>query len=94
MAKKLEFEPGMEIPMKVKRLNSGFFARHRIKLVMWVLVAEMLASPLADAHPRASALLAFGVLMMVPVGAITSVFLNAVQRAGRLAYCASVKAAW
>jgi hypothetical protein len=69
MGKKLEFETEMEIPMKVKWLNSGFFARHRIKLVMWALVAEMLASPLADAHPRAGALLAFGVLSMVLAGA-------------------------
>jgi len=69
MGKKLEFETGMEIPMRVKWLNSGFLALHRIKLVMWALVAEMLASPLADAHPRAGALLAFGVLMMVLAGA-------------------------
>jgi hypothetical protein len=68
MEKKLEVEIGMEIPMKVKWLNSGFLARHRIKIVMWALVAEMLASPLADKHPRAGALLGFGVLMMVVAG--------------------------
>jgi Ion channel len=55
--------------MKVKWLLSGFFARHRIKIVMWALVAEMLASPLADTHPRAGALLGFGVVMMVLAGA-------------------------
>src|SRR5208282_5658729 len=66
---KIEVETGMEVPMKIKWLNSGFFARHRIKIVMWALVAEMLASPLADTHPRAGALLGFGVLMMVLAGA-------------------------
>ena len=68
MGKKLEFQTGMEIPMKVKRLNSGFFARHRIKIVMWALVAEILASPLADSHPRVGALLGFAVLLMVLAG--------------------------
>jgi hypothetical protein len=68
MGKKLEFETGMEIPMKVKWLNSGFFARHRIKIVMWALVAEMLVSPLADSHPRVRALLGFAVLLMVLAG--------------------------
>jgi hypothetical protein len=65
MGKKLEFETGMEIPMKVKWLNSGSFARHRIKIVMWALVGEMLASPLADSHPRVGALLGFAVLLIV-----------------------------
>jgi len=68
MGKKLEFETGMEIPMKVKWLNSGFFARHQIKIVMWALVAEMLASPLADSHPRVGVLLGFAVLLLVLAG--------------------------
>lgn len=68
MGKKLEFETEMETPMKVEWLNSGFFARHRIKIVMWALVAEMLASPLADSHPRVGALLGFAVLLMVLAG--------------------------
>jgi len=59
----------MEIPVKVEWLNSGFFARHRIEVVMWALVAEMLASPLADSHPRVGALLGFVVLLMVLAGA-------------------------
>ena len=42
----------MKALMNSKWLRSGFFARHRIKIVMWALVAEMLASPLADSHPR------------------------------------------
>jgi len=54
--------------MKNKWLRSGFFARHRIVIVMWALVAEMLASPLADSHPRAGALLGFVVLLMVLAG--------------------------
>jgi hypothetical protein len=68
MDKKLEFETGMEIPVNVKWLNSGFFARHRMVIVMWALVAEMLASPLANSHPRAGVLLGFGVLLMVLSG--------------------------
>ena len=54
--------------MKNKWLCSGFFTRHRIKIVMWALVAEMLASPLADSHPRVGALLGFAVLLMVLAG--------------------------
>lgn len=54
--------------MKIECLNSGFFARHRIKIVMWALVAEMLASPLAASHPRSGVLLGFGVLLMVLTG--------------------------
>jgi voltage-gated potassium channel len=45
--------------------RSGFFSRHRVEILMWALVAEMLASPLADTHPRAGALLGLGVLLMV-----------------------------
>jgi hypothetical protein len=58
----------METLMKNKWSRSGFFARHRIKIVMWALVAEMLASPLADSHPRIGALLGFAVLLMVLAG--------------------------
>ncbi len=54
--------------MKNKWLRSRFFAQHRIKIVMWALVAEMLASPLADSHPRVGALLGFAVLLMVLAG--------------------------
>ncbi len=54
--------------MKSKWLRSGFFARHRIVILMWALIAEMLASPLADTHPRVGALLGFVVLMMVFAG--------------------------
>jgi hypothetical protein len=51
--------------MKNKWWRSGFLARHRIKIVTWALIAEMLASPLADSHPRFGALLGFAVLLMV-----------------------------
>jgi len=54
--------------MKVKWLNSGFFARHRIRIVMWALIAEILTSPLADSHPPVGALLGFAVLLMVLAG--------------------------
>ncbi len=54
--------------MSLKWLHTGFFARHRIVIVMWALVAEMLASPLADSHPRTGVLLGFGVLLMVITG--------------------------
>jgi hypothetical protein len=49
-------------------LQFGVFVRHGIKIVMWALIAEMLACPLADTHPRAGALIGFGVLMMVFAG--------------------------
>ncbi len=58
----------MKALMNSKWLPSGFFARHRIKIVMWALVAEMLVSPLADSHPRIGALLGFAVLLMVLAG--------------------------
>jgi len=58
----------MKALMNSKWLRSGFFARHRIKIVMCALVAEMLASPLADSHPRAGALLGLTVLLMVLAG--------------------------
>ncbi len=54
--------------MKNKWLRPGLFARHRIVIVMWALVAEILASPLADSHPRAGALLGLAVLLMVLAG--------------------------
>jgi hypothetical protein len=54
--------------MKMKWLHSGFFAHHRIEILMWGLIVEMLASPLADSHPRIGALLGFVVLVMVLVG--------------------------
>lgn len=54
--------------MNIKWSHLGFFARHRIVIVMWALVAEMLASPLANSHPRIAVLLGFGVLLMVLTG--------------------------
>ncbi|MFZ3340205.1 MAG: hypothetical protein WA213_04930, partial [Terriglobales bacterium] len=54
--------------MNNKWLRSGFFAQHRIQIVMWALVAEMVASPIADSHPRVGALLGFAVLLMVLAG--------------------------
>jgi len=39
--------------MRAKRLVARLFTRHRIEILMWALVVEMLTSPLADSHPRA-----------------------------------------
>ena len=58
----------MKTRMNNKGLRSGFFARHRIKIVMWALVGEMLASPLADSHPRVGVVLGLTVLLIVLVG--------------------------
>jgi len=60
--------------MKKKWAGSGFIARHRIPILMWALVFEVLISPLADTHPRAGALLGFAVLLMVlwSVGAMAN----------------------
>ncbi len=54
--------------MTITRSRSGFIARHGVQLLMWALVVEMLASPLADTHPRAGAVLGLCVLLMVLVG--------------------------
>ncbi len=54
--------------MKITLLLSGFLARHGVQMLMWALVLEMLASPLADTHPRAGAVLGLCVLLMVLVG--------------------------
>jgi len=48
--------------------RSAFFARQRILIVMLALVGEILASPLADTHPRVGALLGLAVLLMVLAG--------------------------
>jgi len=47
---------------------SRFFARRRIQILMCALVAEMLASPLADTNPRVGALFGLAVLLMVLAG--------------------------
>jgi hypothetical protein len=54
--------------MAIKGLHPGFFFRHRIRIFMWALIAEMLASPLGDSHPRAGAVLGLSVLLMVLAG--------------------------
>lgn len=57
-----------EFLMLTTRLRSGFFSRCRIEILMWALIAEMLASPLADTHPRAGASLGVVVLLIVLFG--------------------------
>lgn len=54
--------------MQKESSRSKFFARQRIQILMCALVAEMLASPLADAHPRVGALFGLAVLLMVLAG--------------------------
>lgn len=54
--------------MHYQWLRSGFFSRYRIEIIMWAFVAEMLASPLAETHPRAGALLGLAVLLIVLYG--------------------------
>ena len=73
----------MKALMNSKWLRSGFFARHRIKIVMCALVAEMLASPLADSHPRAGALLGLTVLLMVLAGIVNKSLVAAIAAAGQ-----------
>ena len=51
--------------MNCKWLRSGFLSQYRIEIIMWVLVVEILASPLADTHPHAGALLGLAVLCIV-----------------------------
>lgn len=54
--------------MQIGWLHSAFLTRNRIQIVMWALVAEMLASPLADTHPRAGVLLGLAVLLLLLAG--------------------------
>jgi hypothetical protein len=54
--------------MKRRWTLSGFLAGHRTQIITCALVAEMLASPLADTHPRVGALFGLAVLLMVLAG--------------------------
>jgi voltage-gated potassium channel len=54
--------------VQIKSGDSGFFSRHGTQIIMWALVAEMLASPLADTHPRVGLLLGLLVVLMVLAG--------------------------
>jgi phosphate/sulfate permease len=54
--------------MQTGKFGARFFDRHGVQILMWALVAEMLASPLADSHPRVGALLGLTVLLMVLAG--------------------------
>ncbi len=54
--------------MPIKGLHSEFLFRHRIRIFMCALIVEMLASPLADSHPRTGAVLGLAVLLMVLAG--------------------------
>jgi len=54
--------------MRHEWLGGRFFSRHRTEILMWALIVEMLASPLADTHPRAGVLLGLAVLSIVISG--------------------------
>jgi len=54
--------------MRHEWLGGRFFSRHRTEILMWALIVEMLASPLADTHPRAGVLLGLAVLSIVLSG--------------------------
>jgi hypothetical protein len=45
-----------------------FWYRHRIEILMWILIGEMLASPVADYHPRAGAILGVVALVTLLMG--------------------------
>jgi hypothetical protein len=51
------------------RALSRFWYRHRSEMLMWALVAETVASPVADQNPRAGAVLAVFVFLNVLVAA-------------------------
>jgi Ion channel len=57
----------LEIPMQITWWRS-FFSRHGVKVLMWALVGETLASPLADSHPRIGVLFGVVALLMVLAG--------------------------
>jgi len=52
--------------------DSNFWRKHRIELIMWVLIGEMLASPFADYHRHVGALLGLIVLCTLIVGVRTA----------------------
>ena len=54
--------------MHFKFVRSRFFSRHVVELLMGALILEILASPLADAHPHAGLVLGIAVLAMVLTG--------------------------
>jgi hypothetical protein len=54
--------------MDITAQCSSFFARHRTQILLWSLVGEMLASPLADTYPRIETLFGLAVPLMVLAG--------------------------
>jgi hypothetical protein len=54
--------------VKKRTAIARFFYKHRIELIMWVLIAEMLASPLADYHRLVGAGLGLVVLVTLLIG--------------------------
>jgi hypothetical protein len=54
--------------MRKASSRSTFFGRQRIQILMCALVAEMLASPLPDTHPKVGAMFGLAALLMVLAG--------------------------
>lgn len=54
--------------LRIKERSARFFHRHSVRILMVALIAEMLASPMADSHPRTGAVLGLAVLLMVLAG--------------------------
>jgi hypothetical protein len=52
-----------------KQQLQKFVSRNHSEILMWILIAEMMASPLADGHPRIGGVLAVLVLLTVLAGA-------------------------
>jgi hypothetical protein len=57
----------METSVK-RKAGAGLWATRRIELIMWALIGEMLASPVADYHPHAGAILGLFALGTLLVG--------------------------
>lgn len=54
--------------MKNKPVIASFWYRRRVEIIMWIFIAEMLASPLADYHRRAGAALGIVALITLLAG--------------------------
>jgi Ion channel len=54
--------------LKNKRVVKNFWYRHRIEIIMWIFIAELLASPIPDYHRRAGAPLSLLALCTLLLG--------------------------
>jgi hypothetical protein len=75
------------------------FHKYRSEVLLFALIAQIVASPLADSHPLIGAVLAISVLSMILVGAAYIVNNRAIQIIGLLhgrgvVICQSTGGAW